>query len=228
MSTTRGKTARPKTRPKALAKRKRRPIPNREREREPAPFSRILNGVAPKWNHFKQVDYVFWRMAHGITVFDALKELALDPIIFWRIVDGKRATPFTEKYERAKILQARAFADRVNLIAEGRDEISSNYLKTLNRRIRQIMKRHQKNRADAIREFIGIMKYDVTDRERSLIARNKLQIEAAKWIARIADPTHYHDKVDHSIAAPTDGSGEPIGITVQFVDANNQKMKVGE
>lgn len=228
MSTTRGKTTRGKAPAKALAKRKRRPIPNREREREPAPFSRILNGVAPKWNHFKQVDYVFWRMAHGITVFDALKELALDPIIFWRIVDGKRATPFTEKYERAKILQARAFADRVNLIAEGRDEISSNYLKTLNRRIRQIMKRHKKNRADAIREFIGIMKYDVTDRERSLIARNKLQIEAAKWIARIADPTHYHDKVDHSIAAPVDGGGEPIGITVQFVDANNQKIPVNE
>lgn len=199
--------------------------PRAERDRAAVAYDAILDGEhAPKWSHVKQVRYVFWRMANGGLATDALRELCLDPQVFWNFVDKKQnATIFAKEYERAKILQARAIADSVQIIAEGRDRVSSAYMADLEKRIRRVLRRsRRKPRAIVLRNIIQFLQNDLGARERTILGRNKLQVDAAKWMAKTVDPLHYSDRMDHTISSP---DGVPsASVVVQFVDAKGKSV----
>lgn len=190
-----------------------------------SPYDRILDGVrAPKWNHHKQVRYVFWRMASGALVTDALRELCLDPQIFWNFVDKKQTTIFEKEFARAKVLQARAVADSVTIISEGRDAVSLGYMAGLEKRIRKVMRKYRKSRGTMLNAIIDLLRNDLGERERAILGRNRLQIDAAKWHAKTVDPIHYADRMDHSISTPDGETGKPLPIVVQFIDARGKAV----
>jgi len=194
-----------------------------------AHFMRWQNKSIPKWHPIKKMRYVFWRMIGGSTVGDAIRELHWQEAEFWHLVDLKRHAPFREEYKRAKILQGRALADSVQTIAEGRDAITRKHLretqKIIQRAITKISRQKSMLHGKMILESVlG----DLRERDKIVMTRNKLQIEAAKWLAGTSNPAEYGPKSALALGGPSDGdgSGAPRPVLVQFIGPDGKVVVI--
>jgi hypothetical protein len=174
--------------------------------------------------------YVFFRMISGRTITDAIKEIHWSASEFWHLIDIKREGPFADEYNRAKKLQGRAFADSVVTIAEGRDKISREAKKRLVRIIIRGLKRAKfQKRKDAARTILHhvLARINIDGHESALISRNRLQIDAAKWIAKTTNPLEYAESSKVSLGTPREGDDDTMQpITIQFVGPDGRIVKI--
>jgi hypothetical protein len=173
---------------------------------------------APKWHPIKKMRYVFFRMIAGATVTDALRELHWSPSEFWYLLDLKRESPFQEEYTRAKKLQGRAFGDAVVIIAEGRDIVTRQSKVATKKLMLKALRRagQQKSKA-AMRVILNNMMASLDFNEAKVLNRNKVQIDAAKWIAKAVNPGEFGDKSSLALGTPDGSGGTAKAITIQFV-----------
>jgi hypothetical protein len=185
-------------------------------------YERWTEKSTPKWHDVRKMRYVFWRMIGGGTVRDALRDLHWHESAFWNLVDLKRHAPFREEYKRAKLLQARAMADSVLAIAEGRDPVTIRAQRKLKKLIRRGMKRMRGQKSSlAAKAVLSDLLNQIDVNEKGVIARNKMQMDAAKWIAKTANPTEFGEKNTVALNGGFDGegeSGDPRPIRIEFVN----------
>lgn len=181
----------------------------------------------PKWHSIQKMRYVFWRMMSGKTITDAVREIHWTPREFWRAIDIERDEkhPFREEYDIAKLLQSRAIADSVLIIAEARDANSRRRMKQITKLVRRALVGTKGSKAMAsmiaksVAETLGM-------HEKDLIARNKLQIDAAKWFAAKTNPNEFADKSSIGLGGlPHTGDGAKVGaIEIAFVGADGKEI----
>ncbi len=163
-------------------------------------FTRWDSKKRPKWHPVKKMRYVFYRMIGGCTVTDALAEIRWNASEFWHLVDLKRHAPFREEYKRAKILQGRAFADSVVSVAEGRDRTTRRTVKKLDAFIQKGLRRAGRQKSSlAAKAMLESLLARIDANEHGIIARNKLQIDSAKWMAKTANPQEFSEQTKMSL-----------------------------
>lgn len=183
---------------------------------------------APKWHPIKQMRYVFYRMIAGETITDAINELHWSAAEFWHLVDLKRHGPFRLEYKRAKLLQGRAFGDSVVTIAEGRDRITRAHRRRMDRLIERATTRlaHSKNAFKAkmvLQQLLG----DLREHDKIIMTRNKLQMDASKWMAKTANPNEFGDKAALALGAPDGQPGERAKpLAIQFVGPDGKVVSL--
>lgn len=183
-------------------------------------FSIYSGKKAPSWHPVKKMRYVFYRMIYGCTITDAVHEIRWNVAEFWHLVDLKRHGPFRLEYTRAKTLQGRAFADSVQTIAEGRDRITRRSMKKIEQLIRRGLRKVKKQKsafaAEAVLQSV-LAQIDVN--ENRILSRNRVQIDAAKWLAEAVNPAEYGKKTSVALGSGSgDGDGKTARpIVIQFV-----------
>jgi len=171
--------------------------------------------------------YVFWRMASGVVIADSLREIFWNASEFWHLVDQKRkGSPFQLEYKRAKTLQSRALVDSVLVIAEGRDPITRRALRRTKRLIKKAMAKSRGQKSVLLQKtIVQELLHSVSEHEKAILGRNKLQIEAAKWIAAKHSPVEYGEKSTLSLG--TAGEGDELEpIQIQFVGPDGKVAKL--
>jgi hypothetical protein len=174
----------------------------------------------PKWHPIKKMRYVFFRMIGGVTITDALKEIRWNSSEFWHLLDLKRNDPFRMEYQRAKRLQARAMADSVLQIAEGRDVTTKRSLAKIRKLIKRALRRAVKQKSGlAARTIVERLMSELNENDARIIARNKIQIDAAKWMAKAANPNEFGEKSSLSLngGLGENAEDETAPILIQFV-----------
>jgi hypothetical protein len=186
-------------------------------------FAIWTSAKSPTWHPIKKMRYIFYRMIGGTTVADAIDEIHWSTAEFWHLVDLKRHGPFREEYKRAKMLQGRAFADAVNTIAEGRDPISRRSLHRLEKIIARAFKKAGRQKSKlAIQTIIEGMLNAIDANDKGILARNKLQMDAAKWIAKTSNPNEYGDKSAVALGAPSGDGDDRRPIQIEFVGPDGE------
>lgn len=183
----------------------------------------------PKWHPIKKMRYVFFRMISGCTITDALAEIRWTPSEFWYLLDLKRDGPFQVEYANAKKYQARAFADSVMLVAEGRDSITHANVSAMRRLVRKGLRRagKMKNRT-AMRALVESLLGRLDLNDQKIISRNKLQIDGAKWMAKTASPTEFGDTSKMTLGGipdPSGKTGDAPTLRIQFVGPDGKVVK---
>ncbi|HEX7072258.1 MAG TPA: hypothetical protein VF190_15705 [Rhodothermales bacterium] len=183
-----------------------------------ADFTVWTSKTKPDWHPVKKMRYVFFRMISGVTITDALKEIRWSPSEFWHLIDQKQNDPFHREYLRAKTLQGRAIGDSVLAIAEGRDPTTKKSLRKLKKLIDRGLRRAGKAKTRlAAKAVVESLLAQLSEHDAKIVARNKVQIDAAKWLSARVNPLEYSDKASLSLVGTPDGSGAPTAIQIQFV-----------
>lgn len=182
----------------------------------------------PEWHPVKKMRYVFFRMIGGSTITDALSEIHWNASEFWHLVDLQRNAPFREEYKRAKILQGRAFGDSTVTIAEGRDRITRRHHRRMDKIIERMARRLSKTKNAVSRKMLmAQLMSDLREHDKIIMSRNKLQIEAAKYIAKTANPNEFGEKSALSLGSPAgDGSTDQKPLLIQFVGPDGKVVPV--
>jgi 5-carboxymethyl-2-hydroxymuconate isomerase len=189
-----------------------------------ADFAIYRGEHAPKWHPIRKMRYVFFRMINGRTVTDAIDEIHWNASEFWHLVDLKRHGPFREEYKRAKLLQGRSFADSVVTIAEGRDETTRQQRKRLARLLQKTIKRVARTKnAFKAKMLMQQLISDLHESEKDVMTRNKMQIDASKWMAKTTNPNEFGDKATMALGSP-DESGKQRPVTIQFVGPDGKAV----
>lgn len=193
-----------------------------------ADFRRWKKPESPRWHPVKKMRYVFYRMICGRTVTDALAEIHWSPSEFWHFIDLKKDTPFRDEYMRAKKLQGRAIADSIVTIAEGRDSVTKRGNQQIVKLIKSELRRTKKFKSrSAMRAIITHLTANVDVNDLRALTRAKIQIEAAKWIAKAVNPAEFGDKSTVAVGQP-DGEGNATAkpLMVQFVGPDGKAVKL--
>lgn len=180
---------------------------------------------SPAWHPIKKMRYVFFRMIHGVTITDAIREIHWNVADFWHLIDHdtKSHDPFRLEYNRAKKLQARAMADSVITIAEGRDPITRKSVKNMQKIIERGLKRLKREKSPiAVKTMVESLKVQMDLNESKILGRNKLQIESAKWLAKNLHPMEFGESSKIALGGTlpdgSDGSRNTTSaIMIQFV-----------
>lgn len=176
-------------------------------------FTQWKSKKTPPWHPVKKMRYVFWRMMHGDVILDALKQIHWDPREFWPLVNDS----FLDEYKVAKQWQSRALADTVKIIAEGRDPITKKSVKKTLRIIKLAMKKiHREKSRFGQRMALQQLLNDLREHDKVVMTRNKMQIDAAKWIASKGNPGEFGERTHlgiHGFPAGTGETNTPIAIT---------------
>lgn len=206
---------------------KKRPVTARDRQalRETEHTNRfgMTKGRARKWNPQKLVDYVCERMEGGETVTDILRSIHVAPNTFYTIVeyDVDDKSQLSVQYRRARRKQAAAYSDAARKISEGNDPLSQRHNKKIQRIHDRLVRRALRKGTISptfAKQLLREAKSTVRELDRNLIARNKLQMEAARWLASVTDRETYGPKADHSFSASPDGGANLVPtLTVRFI-----------
>lgn len=193
-------------------------------------FNVYTGKTRPDWHPVKKMRYVFFRMIHGETITDAINEIRWNAAEFWHLVDKDRQGPFALEYKRAKKLQGRAFADQVVTIAEGRDRVTKMSVRTLKKMVKKALRKASKQKtALGAKAIVDNLLAQIDSNEHRIIARNKMQIDAAKWVAKTSNPTEYGDQSKVALGAP-DGEGETENglkpLLIQFVGPDGKVVSL--
>lgn len=181
----------------------------------------------PKWHPVKKMRYVFFRMIDGVTISDAIKEIRWQSSEFWALIDRERNDVFRDEFLRVKKLQGRAFADSVVMIAEGRDRTTKMSVKTMRNLVKKGLHRarRQKNLIGA-KMVIESLLAQIDHNEHRILGRNKLQMDAAKWIAKTSNPAEFSETSKLSLGSPPDGEGkEQAPLRIQFIGPDGKVVK---
>lgn len=181
------------------------------------------------WHAVKKMRYVFWRMMNGRTITDAIREIHWTPREFWRILEIERdgKTPFREEYSAAKLLQSRAMADSVLIIAEGRDSTTRFALKKTRKLIERSLRRMGRTPNALTRKILlAELLADLRERDKIVMTRNKLQIDAVKWLAAKFNPNEFADKSSLGLSGlPHAGENDPVqSISIAFVGVDGKEV----
>lgn len=191
-------------------------------------FSVYDGKKAPSWHPIRKMRYIFFRMIGGCTITDAIREIHWSAAEFWHLVDLKRHGPFREEYKRAKVLQGRAFGDSVVVIAEGRDKITRLHKRRMDKLIAKIARKLAKSKNVVTRKMImQQLMADLREHDKIIITRNKLQIEASKWIAKTANPNEFGETSKLSLGTPSgDGDDKQQPLLIQFIGPDGKVVPV--
>jgi terminase small subunit-like protein len=162
-------------------------------------------GNPRKWDYDRLMAYVCERIGEGRLVSDVCRTIDIRMTTFWNIADSTET--YRVLYGSARRKQADAIAQNVQKVAEGRDRI------TAKERKRVAKLRKGKNLGDQMYANV---------RENNIIQRNRLQIDAAKWYAKVTDPDRFGEKSSLSLnSGENDG---PISVTLRFVDGKGKDV----
>lgn len=191
-------------------------------------FSVWESKKTPAWHPIKKMRYVFFRMIGGCSISDALREIHWSPSEFWHLIDLKRNDPFRDEYQRAKKLQGRTFADSVLTIAEGRDRVTKHSVAKMRKIIdKGLKKARQQKSAFAMKAMVENLLATMNENDSRILQRNKLQIDAAKWMAKTSNPTEFAESSKVSLGGPaTDGATEePALLRIEFVGPDKKVVR---
>lgn len=183
-----------------------------EKDRVPVLTVRIKKkgkrGRPKKWDYDKLVSYVCDKISDGKLVSDVCNRIGIRVSTFWTICD--QTETYKNLYARARKREAEQMKVYAQKVAEGRDWITI-------REKKRIDKFRRTNR-----KYLSTGQIAST-RENNILGRNRLQLDAAKWIAKVTDPERFGDKQSLSVGGEI--SGDPVAITLRFVDANGRQVK---
>lgn len=159
---------------------------------------------------------------------DALREIHWSMPEFWNLVDSARVdNPFQREYDRARKIQARAFSDQIVRIAEGRDHISKANARIIKKTLQRMAKSAVESPKKSIMlKIIAAMNDRVMMNRKDVIARNRLQIEAAKWIAKAGNPLEFSEKNSLALTTPDGLTTAPVPIAIQFIGPDGKAVKI--
>lgn len=192
-------------------------------------FSVWTSQKIPSWHPVKKMRYVFFRMINGQTAIDAIAEIHWNASEFWHLVDKNHLGPFALEYKRAKKLQGRAFGDRVVIIADGRDDTSRHSVRKLRLLIKKAMRRASKQKSSlGAKAILDGLLSQIDVNEHRIIARNKLQMDAAKWIAKTSAPNEYSETSKVAVGGSSAGEGDDAQkpVLIQFVGPNGKVVPI--
>lgn len=169
-----------------------------------------IPGKPRKWDYAKVAQYICEQIAQRKTVRMVCKKIGIDE---WTARAILRRPEFAPLYAQARVHQAQRFAEFAQEVADGTDSVSRKRLKKIESLHRQLKRTKNPIARDLIR-----------DQEHILIQRNRLQLDAAKWLAKVTDPDKFGDKTTTSLTTP-DG-GPAISIGVQFVNPDGKVVKL--
>jgi len=158
-----------------------------------------------KWDVDGVCAYIFMELRRGRILADVLKKLGMVDSTFYGFLDTDERKE--RDYWIARKKGASAMLDHVRQISEGRDRLSRKRMKEFTREL----KRMQKAKDPYFNQKVHAL-------ERSLVERNKLQIHAAQWYAKVLDRDRFGD---HSRMSLDGGSGDDSdrqNIMIEFVD----------
>lgn len=162
-------------------------------------------GRPQKWDRDKLMAYVCEKMSNGGLVIQIARRIGITCSKIYDIADT--TDTYRSMFARARKKQAAWFGENVNLVAAGQDRL------TLKERKRIAKLRKGKNLGDQMYANV---------RENGIYQRNRLQLDGAKWYAKVTDPERFGDK--SSVALSGDETGAPIGITLRFVDGKGKDV----
>jgi hypothetical protein len=163
-------------------------------------------GKPRKWNRDKVVRYVCECYGAGELLSDILYRIKLHRSLFfaWRAASPE----YSDLWAVAERDSADAQRDYVKRVSEGRDRITLAEKRKLAELIEGLAKNKKRTKSGNLIGF-GL----VQELEKSLRARNALQIDAAKWYAKTTDPSKFGERVDHTLSPGT----APLTIKIEFV-----------
>lgn len=181
---------------------------------------------APKWHPVRKMRYVFYRMIGGCTITDAIDEIHWNAAEFWHLVDLKRHGPFRKEYKRAKVLQGRSFSDSVVTIAEGRDRITRARHIRMDAIVAKATKRLAKSKnAFKAKMVLQQLLGDLREHDKIIMSRNKLQMDASKWMAKTTNPAEFGEKSSLALGMPDgDGNQSNRPFVIQFVGPDGKAV----
>jgi hypothetical protein len=173
------------------------------------------HGTVRKLDYDAIVDAVHEEMSLGSVLPDITRHLGITPNDFYRALNAedpknpKRREQKEKEHVSARRSQARAIAAEIQLIVDGRDKLSRKRRKEM-KRLEQKLRRERNPAASGLLESF----------ERTLIQRNRLQIDGRKWYAKVLDPENYGDRIDASVTPHLpDGmdGATSVSIKIEFV-----------
>lgn len=167
-----------------------------------------VRGKPRTWDYDKLMSYVCLKISEGRLISDVCGKIGIGVSTFWEI--ARSTETYAKMYSQARKAEAAQMRIYAQKVAEGRDWIT----------IRE-RKRIEKFRK-ANRKYLSTGQI-ATARENNILGRNRLQLDAAKWIAKVTDPEVFGDKQSLSVGGEI--SGDPVAITLRFVDANGRQVK---
>lgn len=173
--------------------------------------------------------YVFWRMMKGEVITDAIREIHWDPRDFWRLVDIEREGkhPFKEEYSQAKILQSRAIADSIIIIAEGRDRTTRKQIRRVEKIVDRAMRKINRTKSAFERKMLMVQLLgDLREHDKIVMTRNKMQMDAAKWFAAKVNPNEFADQSKLGLGGlPLPGDGDKAtAVTIAFIAPDGSEV----
>jgi hypothetical protein len=184
-----------------------------------------------QWDQRLLCRYMFRGLVTGHSEHELLEAVGADYPFFIKVV---KAEFLEDELKIARRMHARALASRTVEVARGRDpvsrEIAAHIDRVLQNEIRRAVRKYKKHR-DGIKLAFELMgtRREIKELDRNLIARNKLMMDADRWIAKTGDPESYGERSTLGLQGgmgPTD-DGVPFSMTVQFIDPSGIKIDPG-
>jgi hypothetical protein len=167
-------------------------------------------GRPQKWNRQRLVEYVCGKIASGQLVTDVCRRIGVRAYEFRLITETK--PEYAAMYAKARKEEAFQMRVYAQMVAEGRDRLS----RLRRRRFERLASKLRKQKHPGANQILH-------DAENSILQRNRLQLDAAKWIAKVTDPEKFGDKTDVAVTGPTGGA---MTIGVQFIDPSGKAVKI--
>jgi hypothetical protein len=112
------------------------------------------------------------------------------------------------------------------LIAEGRDKQTKRSMIKMRKLIKKYLRRAtQQKSGTGARAVIESLLAKIEENDSKVIARNKLQIDGAKWLAKSVNPNEFSEKSTLSLNGGSDNAGIAAPITIQFVGPDGSVVR---
>jgi hypothetical protein len=165
---------------------------------------------AKKWDDAEAFAWVCGELRDGKLLVRILTKMGMSERKWWEIHD---ATDERQKlYQLARKKSGAAMLDHVRNVSEGKDALSRRRRKEFNRLKSKLLKKGD--------PYVG---QKIGELESLLIQRNKLQIDASKWYARMVDHDRYGDRQRMSIDGGDEDGNDRKSITIEFVDPQHDE-----
>ncbi len=183
-------------------------------------------GQPRKWNRDKTVAYVCECYGSGELLVDVCKRIGLNAALFraWKM----ESKEYQAQWAQAELNSADAQRDRANLISERRDRYSlaeQAKFDAMIKRMRAKLKAKIAARKAALEEGQVLVDDDdelsesfifnlQQEHERTLRARNEMQLKASQWYAKVTDPGRFGERVDMTHRGD---AAAPLTVKIEFV-----------
>lgn len=185
----------------------------------------LRRGRARKWDREAIIRFVCDKMCLGYTISEVVDKIQL-PGGFLHLIEDCESDHSVKSqellilYRKAKREQALRWAESTSEIATGRDRYSREMQRKMDRilrkELRRALRRHgKKSGLDTVARILEA-RSGIKELDRNLIARNKLMMDAHKWLASVTDAA-YRTSTNNIIAPASGGDGKATEFIVKFV-----------